>query len=633
MYRAFSFPMSAERSRNKERLEASLAGLCELELLKQRQECLVLSALSLGDATPGQPAWGDLQPPRSAASAQLRSQDDLTLRRQLNSLQCHPWSLLAALEQQVGELRVGVEPSVPEGPSEVGDSRPSSGFYEQSEGRSSAGLSDTLGELPSPSCPRPTRPAYPGERPKSVGEAFGANRDGMLDMGSRPAVPRSFSAPYPSLEGIAEGAAEEDPWLWDSHCPSELEGEPTAEDYKQAQRVESYILGLIQRRAFPQRPSKPRTSLGPPDSRGVVRQSSLCRKEPPLGPELRNVSPGLEGQAWACRSLDEQHYAALPAEDALPVMYALPRQAALTGLPRSASVDYAGGGPDPSVSESDSPQHFPSYPAPDSPSSYDQMVSAQYIPAQPCRTPSRAPTHRPPAAPKPGRAGYSPEQPQPRSRAVPKKCRFSEERPASRKPGRKACRSQSENSLLGQRGGTERKYNTVERDGGRGGPAKSRRPPQGNSSYRRWRSTLELSQDEGEHPGEQGPARRPRKPRAPGPPYPYSHGPPHGHHHPEYLEHALMCRPEDGPPAPGESESSLSEAESPGSTSLSSDSDESGGLVWPQQLPPQLAPPSPPALPGAPTQPKAFVKIKASHALKKKILRFRTGSLKVMTTV
>lgn len=83
MYRAFSFPMSAERSRNKERLEASLAGLCELELLKQRQECLVLSALSLGDATPGQPVWGDLQPPRSTASAQLRSQDDLTLRRQL----------------------------------------------------------------------------------------------------------------------------------------------------------------------------------------------------------------------------------------------------------------------------------------------------------------------------------------------------------------------------------------------------------------------------------------------------------------------------------------------------------------------------------------------------------------------
>ncbi len=42
MHRAFSFPVTVERSRTKERLEASLAGLCELELRKQRQECLVL---------------------------------------------------------------------------------------------------------------------------------------------------------------------------------------------------------------------------------------------------------------------------------------------------------------------------------------------------------------------------------------------------------------------------------------------------------------------------------------------------------------------------------------------------------------------------------------------------------------
>ncbi|KAG9348284.1 hypothetical protein JZ751_002019 [Albula glossodonta] len=83
MHRAFSFPMTVERSRNKERLEASLAGLCELELLKQRQECLVLSALSLGDTVPGHPAWGDLQPPLSAPTCPSRMQDDLTLRRQL----------------------------------------------------------------------------------------------------------------------------------------------------------------------------------------------------------------------------------------------------------------------------------------------------------------------------------------------------------------------------------------------------------------------------------------------------------------------------------------------------------------------------------------------------------------------
>ncbi|XP_016068022.1 PREDICTED: dapper homolog 3 [Miniopterus natalensis] len=84
------------------------------------------------------------------------------------------------------------------------------------------------------------------------------------------------------------------------------------------------------------------------------------------------------------------------------------------------------------------------------------------------------------------------------------------------------------------------------------------------------------------------------------------------------------------------SESSASEGESPAFSSASSDSDGSGGLVWPQQLVAATAASGPGggAGGGAPAGPaKVFVKIKASHALKKKILRFRSGSLKVMTTV
>ncbi|XP_012862084.1 dapper homolog 3 [Echinops telfairi] len=95
-----------------------------------------------------------------------------------------------------------------------------------------------------------------------------------------------------------------------------------------------------------------------------------------------------------------------------------------------------------------------------------------------------------------------------------------------------------------------------------------------------------------------------------------------------------------GPPGGGggygESESSASEGESPAFSSASSDSDGSGGLVWPQQLVAATAASGPGggAGGGAPAGPaKVFVKIKASHALKKKILRFRSGSLKVMTTV
>ncbi|XP_061072275.1 LOW QUALITY PROTEIN: dapper homolog 3-like [Conger conger] len=632
MHRAFSFPMTAERCRNKERLEASLAGLCELELLKQRQECLVLGALSLGDTDPGHPAWGDLQPPLSAPTGPSRVQEDLTLRRQLNSLQSPPWGLMAALAQLVGDLRVDLEPGGAQPQGDPAESRSSSGFYELSAGQPLVTVSDpsVFGDLSSSSLGEGRVPCV-GERPKSISDIFMARRDGLLEPCPRPAVPRSFSAPYASLEGIAEGVGEEDPCAWGSEYLSPgLEESPTAEDFQEALRVEGYILGLIQRRVLPTRPSKPRTTLGP-ESRGVARQSSLRRKE---GPESRNASPGLPGldsPSWAFQGLEEERGGG--AEDCLPPRYPLPRPAAL---------DYPCRGAEPSSSEPDSPQR--SADSPRTPSPGDQLVSAHYIPAQPCRAaPCRAPpahllrpAHRPPAPAKPQRTPYSPERAPPasRSRAPPRKCRGGEaDSPGPRKAGRRAGRSQSENSLLGQRAG-ERKYSTVERDAGRGCQARPRRPQPGSLGYRRWRSTQELSQDEGEPAGEQA-SRRPRKPRPPPPPYPYPYAP-----HPHYRHgdggEAPPCRPEEayGAPPAGESESSLSEADSRGSSSLSTDSDESGGLVWPQQLPPQLnAAASPPNPPGGPAQPKAFVKIKASHALKKKILRFRTGSLKVMTTV
>ncbi|XP_077121237.1 dapper homolog 1 [Ranitomeya variabilis] len=81
----------------------------------------------------------------------------------------------------------------------------------------------------------------------------------------------------------------------------------------------------------------------------------------------------------------------------------------------------------------------------------------------------------------------------------------------------------------------------------------------------------------------------------------------------------------------GDSESSLSEVEFVGESTTSSDTDESGGLIWSQfvhTLPMQAA-----TAADLQTTAKAFVKIKASHNLKKKILRFRSGSLKLMTTV
>ncbi|XP_016053736.1 PREDICTED: dapper homolog 1 [Miniopterus natalensis] len=82
----------------------------------------------------------------------------------------------------------------------------------------------------------------------------------------------------------------------------------------------------------------------------------------------------------------------------------------------------------------------------------------------------------------------------------------------------------------------------------------------------------------------------------------------------------------------GDSESSVSEGEFAGESTSSSDSEESGGLIWSQFV--QTLPIQTVAAPDLHSNPtKTFVKIKASHNLKKKILRFRSGSLKLMTTV
>ncbi|XP_055063981.2 dapper homolog 3 isoform X2 [Misgurnus anguillicaudatus] len=588
--------LSLERGRRKRRLELSLAGLCELEMLKQRHETLISRALAL-----------------HAPDSLNRALEDCSPRRPSDT----SWSLMNLLQHQVGELRVDTEVNSVESSADTEDHR--SVLCEQIDGQSSVSLLDSSGlsEISSWAA----HPVHLTERSKSVSDVFGVGREG--NSGVRAVFPRSLSSPHPTLEGITEGIGEDELWTWRSS--ETTEEELTSEDYRQTQHLETYILSLIQRRTLPLRPNKPRTSLGP-EARGVVRQSSLSRKESPYSPERRKTSPSPDRQAWTRHGLDEERYGRSPAEEQ-HVRYSKP---ALAGI-RSTSLDFPCRVLDPSSSETESPQHFQGYPSPRSPSSDEQLVNGQYIPAQSCHAQARAASPRAHVTPKSTRGTYSPERVPGKTRATPKKCRFTEEKVTSKKPSRKACRSQSENSLLGQRV-SERKYNTVERDAGRSSQPKTRRA-QGSSGHRRWRSTLELSQDEAEPPPEQ-PIRRSRKPRpAPSPCVSQHHHPPHLRA--EYSQRIPLCLPEEGysHPVAGESESSLSEAESPGSSSLSSDSDESGGLVWPQQLPPQLSPPSPPPAAGTSMQPKAFVKIKASHALKKKILRFRTGSLKVMTTV
>lgn len=664
------FPFKEERSRNKERLEASLAALCELELLKQRQESRVLGALCLGDSTAptGRTAWTALR-----CGTDARDGDEYGLGIQTSSLHCTPWGIMASLEQQVAKLQVNAEVKLADFPTDLEESQ------------------------------------FP------AGESSITREDSSAEASAfHPRFPRSLSAP----NGTGD-VETRDAWFSDltrstllTDAIAELKNlDPGPEDNQQVQKAETYIFGLIQRKALPPRPSKPRTSLAH-DARAiaVVRQSSLCRKEehspkqmPVQGfPEVPTpvlvqvperippmVSHALDQERFQGTSFTDEapppYHHLQPSAQHPPGSYHKPKQAPLV-TNRSISLEYPScrvipTHVDSSNSDPDSPQNFQNYPSAvpkpqQMPPPEEHLVNAEYIPAQPCRAPTRAYAHhhhhhstsKGSGVSKPNRSTYSPErthhhpeqqvsQSQPsRSRSNAKKCRSNEDKNgATRKPGKKACRSQSENSL--QRA-PERKYNTVERDGAgsgsgsrgsRSSQSKSKKQQQqGNGSYRRWQSSLELSQDEADQPQGhmQAPptanqrdhcSKRNRKSRPPHPTYAYpnhNHHHHHAHHH-QHVEYQVNSRPIEDyhHAAQGESESSTSEADSPDSSSLSSDSDESGGLVWPQQLPPQLSHPSPPAAPGAPLQQKAFVKIKASHALKKKILRFRTGSLKVMTTV
>ncbi|KAM8854442.1 dapper homolog 3 [Synchiropus picturatus] len=625
MQRAFSFPVTAERSRTKERLEASLAGLCELELRRQRQECLVLGALALGER------------PSRAALPSFWGQEKWTLGRQLSALQSSPWGLMQTLEQQVGELRVDSEDH--DGHAEAGDSRPSSGFYESSEAQSPRVYPTDPTEAASPRM-------HAKDRPKSLGDPHLLNGDAESSV-LRGGLPRSFSAPYPPLEGIAEEASAADPWQWDSSRGSppwdeeQLHAEQVGEGcYQQALRVETYILSLVQRHALPPRPCKPRTTISPDPlfcngsghSSLNKRHRSLTKDPPPTEPSSHRShgwaceSPVTQAVAGEAPSLEEDSYLDLP-------------------YPQCRTQSEAGRLPsplpsqDPSCSlaapnlccEPLSPQRYLYGPSSAPPK--DHLVSAQFIPGQDS---GRSPRRHHPDRPSPHRSVSPPEPHSAKSRSAKKS--YSEKQ-KSKKSSSKTSRSQSESSVLAQRVALERRYSTSERHHSKPEECVNHCEAGCSGGGRRWCSNLELSQDEGEPAPEQvqrRPARRPRQGPSCHYPQPQKQLPQRWHS--EHRERAPLCRGEEAysAAAPAESESSMSEVYSPASSSLSSDSDESGGLVWPHQLPPRLAAastPSPQAAANPPAQPKAFVKIKASHALKKKILRFRSGSLKVMTTV
>ncbi|XP_059032480.1 dapper homolog 2 isoform X2 [Mustela lutreola] len=133
-------PAGWDRRRVGARLRAALAGLRELQGLRATQQARVRGALAM-QSPPGPAALQDParpEHPRGPRAQELRLEAALAaLQEQLNRLRRQDVGLKTHLEQldrQIGELQL--DGSGPCGRAADGDSRPSSGFYELSDGGS-----------------------------------------------------------------------------------------------------------------------------------------------------------------------------------------------------------------------------------------------------------------------------------------------------------------------------------------------------------------------------------------------------------------------------------------------------------------------------------------------------------------
>ncbi|XP_030639588.1 dapper homolog 1 [Chanos chanos] len=334
-----------DRVRTRERLEATLAGLGELEYLRQRQELLVRNVLNHREsvsATGEDKVCVVAEENYLSTEEKLLEENILLLRKQLNCLRRRDAGLinqLQELDRQISDLRLDTEATHEH--AEM-DSRPSSGFYELSDGASgslsnssNSVFSECLSSCRSSTClcaPLDTSLCASEGRPKPSDELVACTEceAHCEDQGSG-TVRRSLSSPYsPSLDGSSDGqskyhcdlivkngtdvyrypsplhaVAVQSPIFFQSitnHLKDEgsLSKAPDASDEGQKsdqllasqnaswtashtpsnKRLDNYIFGLLQRRAQPIRTNKPRTSINTDPSKSILRQASLCVRTP-----------------------------------------------------------------------------------------------------------------------------------------------------------------------------------------------------------------------------------------------------------------------------------------------------------------------------------------------------------------
>ncbi|XP_034289390.1 dapper homolog 1 isoform X2 [Pantherophis guttatus] len=342
----------AERLRTRERLEATLAGLAELEFLRQRQELRVKRLLaaapsaSLRGTCSGETtraAAGAGIPPRSLEEKFLE-ENILLLRRQLNCLRRRDAGLLNQLQEldkQISDLRLDVEKTADEHLDM--DSRPSSGFYELSDGASgslsnssNSVFSECLSSCHSSTCFCSSLDASlsgSDGRPKSADfiswleQNKGVQQNDQAGMAS-PSMPHTDSFDivadvHPKYQCDLVSKTGNDVYRYPSplhavavqspmfllpvtSCPPREEVERTSDNAVDvgpelnsektvdsclshtsrspscplpSRKMDGYILSLVQKKAPSVRTNKPRTNLNADLAKGILRHGSLCLRQ------------------------------------------------------------------------------------------------------------------------------------------------------------------------------------------------------------------------------------------------------------------------------------------------------------------------------------------------------------------
>ncbi|KAJ8291143.1 hypothetical protein GJAV_G00021860 [Gymnothorax javanicus] len=349
-----SMEVEVDRLRTRERLEATLAGLGELEYLRQRQELLVRTILSHRENTVEEKdAVGNYL----SSEEKLLEENILLLRKQLDCLRRRDAGLinqLQELDRQISDLRLDSEKASHDHVET--DSRPSSGFYELSDGvsgslsnSSNSVFSECLSGCRSSTClcsPLDASVIVSDGRLRSSDDLLGCADCEGEDSNSG-AVRRSLSAPYsPSVDGPPDGqskfhcdliskngsdvyrypsplhaVAVQSPIFFQSlvgHLKDSVPlkvGEALSDLVKPEQpigsqspswptsctpnkKLDNYIFSLLQRRTQPVRTNKPRTSINTDPCKSILRQASLCVRQG-CG-QLQGKAPDLKTNRPVC---------------------------------------------------------------------------------------------------------------------------------------------------------------------------------------------------------------------------------------------------------------------------------------------------------------------------------------------